>query len=146
MVRNLLIGAVMLAAATFSSPAIAQQSSMKPGAMWTAGRIDVADGQMQNYMDYLTKTWMANQEFAKSQGWLLDYHVLQSVNPRDGEPNIVLITRFADMPTAAEADRRNDILNKRMSQDDHAAASASGGRNTMRKQMGSVLYREMVKR
>ena len=146
MVRNLLIGAVMFAAATISSPAIAQQSSMKPGAMWTAGRIDVADGQMQNYMDYLTKTWMANQEFAKSQGWLLDYHVLLSVNPRDGEPNIVLITRFADMPTAAEADRRNDILNKRMSQDDHAAASASGGRNTMRKQMGSVLYREMVKR
>ncbi len=129
-----------------AAPAVAQQSSMKPGAMWTAGRIEVADGQMQNYMDFLTKTWMANQEFSKSQGWLLDYHVLQSVNPRDGEPNIVLITRFADMPTAAEAERRNDILQKRMNQDAHAAAAASGGRNTMRKQMGSVLYREMLKR
>ena len=146
MMRNLLIGAAALVAATMSVPAVAQQSSMKPGAMWTAGRIAVEEGQMQNYMDYLTKTWMANQEYSKSQGWLLDYHVLQSVNPRDGEPNIVLITRFADMPTAAEADRRSDILNKRMSQDDHAAAAASGDRNKMRHLMGSVLYREMVKR
>lgn len=129
-----------------AAPSIAQQSSMKPGAMWTAARIAVEEGQMQNYMDYLTKTWMANQEFAKSQGWLLDYHVLQSVNPRDGEPNIVLITRFADMPTAAEAERRSDILDKRMNQDDHSAAAASGARNKMRKLMGSVLYREMVKR
>ena len=145
MMRNLLIGAAALAVA-MSAPAVAQQSSMKPGAMWSAGRIAVEEGQMQNYMDYLTKTWMANQEYSKSQGWLLDYHVLQSINPRDGEPNIILITRFADMPTAAEADRRSDILNKRMSQDDHAAAAASGVRNKMRNLMGSVLYREMVKR
>lgn len=144
--KNLLIGAAALVFATLSVPAVAQQSSMKPGPMWTAGRIAVEEGQMQNYMDYLTKTWMANQEYAKSQGWLLDYHVLQSINPRDGEPNIILITRFADMPTAAEAERRGDILNKRMSQDDHAAAAASGQRNKMRKLMGSVLYREMVKR
>ncbi len=137
------LGAGMMLTA---APAFAQESSMKPGAMWTAGRIEVADGQMQNYMDYLTKTWMANQEYAKSQGWLLDYHVLLSVNPRDDEPNIILITRFADMPTAAEAERRNAILEKRMNQDAHSAAAASGVRNTMRKQMGSVLYREMLKR
>ncbi len=144
--RNLLIGAAALAAAIMSAPAVAQQSSMKPGAMWTAGRIAVEDGQMQNYMDYLTKTWMSAQEYSKSQGWLLDYHVLQSINPRDGEPNIVLLTRFADMPTAAEAERRSGILNKHIGLDDHAAAAASGDRNKMRKQLGSVLYREMVKR
>lgn len=144
--RNLLIGVAALAAAAMAAPAVAQESSMKPGAMWTAGRIAVEEGQMQNYMDYLTKTWMANQEYAKSQGWLLDYHVLQSINPRDGEPNIVLITRFADMPTAAEAERRSDILNKRMNQDDRSATAASGDRNKMRRLMGSVLYREMLKR
>ena len=144
--RKLMLTALAAGIMLSVTPAAAQESSMKPGAMWTAGRIDVEDGQMQNYMDYLTKTWMANQESAKSQGWLLDYHVLQSVNPRDGEPNIVLITRFTDMPTAAEAERRSDMLNKRMNQDDHAAAAASGDRNKMRRQMGSVLYREMLKR
>ena len=119
---------------------------MKPGAMWVAARIDVQDGQMQNYMNYLTKTWMANQDYSKSQGWLLNYHILQSLNPRDGEPNIVLLTRFADMPSAAEAERRGAILDKRMNQDAHSGAAASGARTSMRKQMGSVLYREMLKR
>ena len=144
--RKYVIGAAALAMIVGAGPALAQQSSMKPGAMWTAARIEVADGQMQNYMDYLTRTWMANQDYAKSQGWLLDYHVLQSINPRDGEPNIILISRFKDMPSAAESERRNMLIEKRMQQDAHTADSASGARNTMRKLQGSVLYREMLKR
>ncbi|MES2904196.1 MAG: hypothetical protein V4696_08430 [Pseudomonadota bacterium] len=146
MFHKMLIGAAALMTITVSAPCVAQDSSMKPGSMWVAARIDVEEGQMENYRDYLTKVWMANQDYAKSQGWLLDYHVLQSVNPRDGEPNIILITRFADMPTAAESERRSEIMNKRMSQTDRAATAASGDRNKMREIMGSVLYREMVKR
>lgn len=144
--RKFLIGAAALAMMATSAVAVAQESSMKPGSMWTAARINVEDGQMQNYMDYLTKTWLVNQEYAKSQGWLLEYHVLQSTHPRDGEPNIILITRFADMPTAAETERRNAIMAQRTGQDARAAAAASGQRNAMRKQTGVVLYREMVKR
>jgi hypothetical protein len=140
-----LIGVAALAVIA-ATPAAAQQSSMKPGPMWTSARIYVEDGQMENYMDYLTKTWMANQAYAKSQGWLLEYHVLQSVNPRDGEPNIVLITQYNDYPSAAESERRDAIINQRMALDDHAQASASGDRTKMRKLMGSALYREMLKR
>lgn len=143
--KTTLIGLAAFAL-TCGSPAAAQQSAMKDGALWQAARIAVEEGQMENYLDYLAKTWTANQDYAKSQGWLLDYHVLQSINPRDGEPNIILITSFADMPSAAETERRNEIINKRMNQDDHSAAAASGQRNAMRKLMGSVLYREQVKR
>ncbi|HWJ58120.1 MAG TPA: hypothetical protein VNR68_00535 [Sphingomicrobium sp.] len=131
---------------TYSTPAIAQQSAMKPGPMWNAARIDVLDGQTENYLDWLSKTWAANQAFAKTQGWLLDYHILESVNPRDGEPDIILITTFADYPSATESERRNDIINKRMQQDDHTADAASGQRGSMRKLMGSVLYRELKPR
>ena len=144
--RKFLMTAAALAAAAYSMPALSQASAMKAGPLWTAARIEVHDGQLQNYLDWLASTWSANQEFAKSQGWLLEYHVLQSVNPRDGEPNIVLLTRFNDMPSAAEVERRNEIMNKRMNQDAHSAATASGQRNSMRRQMGSVLYRELLKR
>lgn len=143
--RNWILGAAALAMVV-ATPAASQQSSMKGGPLWTAARIDVEDGQMERYMDYLTKTWMANQEYAKSQGWLLDYHVLQSINPRDGEPNIILITSYNDFPSAAEAERRDNILNQRMQLDDHSADAASGQRRAMRKLMGSVMYREMLKR
>ena len=137
-----------LAAATLfgASPAMAQDSSYKAGAMWNASRIDVEDGQFENYMDFITSTWRGNQEFAKSQGWLLDYHILENINARDGEPDIILLTRFADMPTAAESERHGKILNARMKQDDHSADAASGKRGSMRKLMGTVLYRELVAR
>lgn len=144
--RSSILAALGAVTVLFAMPAAAQQSALKDGSLWTAARISVHEGQMENYIDYLAKTWSANQDYAKSQGWLLDYHILQSSNPRDGEPNIILISRFADMPTAAEAERRSNILNARMNQDDHSAASASGARNSMRKLMGSVLYRELVKR
>lgn len=143
--RKYLIAAAA-AAVIATSPAIAQQSSYKLGSLWTAGRIDVEDGQYENYLDWLMKVWADNQAFAKSQGWILDYHILDNINPRDGEPDLILITRFADFPSVAEIERRNAIINQRMNQDDHKADAASGQRTKMRRQMGSVLYRELVKR
>jgi hypothetical protein len=144
--RKLLIGTAALAIASWSLPAMAQDSSVKPGSMWQANRIYVEDGQFENYMDWLTKTWMAQQEFAKSQGWMLEYHILTSVNPRDGEPNVILLTRFSDFPSGAESERRNALMNQHMQQTDRTADAASGDRTKMRKIMGSVLYQEMVKR
>jgi hypothetical protein len=144
--RKLMLTAIAAGMLLSAAPATAQDSSYKLGPLWTAARIDVADGQYENYMDYLMKTWVDNQNFAKSQGWLLDYYILDNMNPRDGEPDIVLLTRFSDFPSVAEIDRRNAIINKRMQQDDHSADVASGDRGKMRKLMGSVMYRELHKR
>lgn len=144
--NKLIMGMAALAVATTSVPAWSQQSSVKPGGLWTAARIDVEDGQYERYMDYLTSEWIPNQEFAKSQGWISDFHVLDSTNPRDGEPDIILITRFADFPSVAEMERRNKIVSERMKADDHAQDAASGQRMKMRRLMGSVLYREVHKR
>ena len=141
--RKFLIGAAALAIFTTSAPAVAQDSSYKLGPLWTAARIDVEDGQYENYMDWLGKTWASNQAFAKSQGWILDYYILDNINPRDGEPDIVLLTRFGDFPSVAEIERRNKIINERMKQDDHSADAASGARGKMRRLMGSVMYREL---
>jgi len=144
--RKLLIGAAALAILATSTPSLAQQSSVKPGPLWTAARIDVEDGQYENYMDWLAKVWVPNQEFAKSQGWVNDYYILDNINGRDGEPDIILISRFNDFPTPAEIERRNGIMNERMKQDDHSAEAASGQRGKMRRLMGSILYREVQKR
>ena len=144
--RKFLIGAAALALVAWPLSAGAQDSSVKPTSLWQANRIYVEDGQFENYMDYLTKTWMAQQEFAKSQGWMLEYHILASVNARDGEPNVILLTRFNDFPSAAETERRNALMNQHMKQTDRSADAASGDRLKMRKLMGSALYQELVKR
>lgn len=144
--RKLLIGAAALAIFMTSAPAIAQQSSAKPGPLWTAARIDVEDGQYENYMDFLMKVWAPNQEFAKSQGWITEYHILNTMNAREGEPDIILVTRFNDFPSAAEMERRDAIMNERMKQDDHSSDAAFGQRGSMRQMLGSITYREVVKR
>lgn len=141
-----MLGALGAVTMMLGTSAYAQDSAVKGGPFWQANRIYVEDGQFENYMDWLTKTWMSNQEYAKSQGWLLEYHILNSVNPRDGEPNVILLTRFNDMPSAAEADRRGALINKHMGQTDRSADAASGDRMKMRKLMGSALYVEMLKR
>lgn len=143
--RTLLIAAATLAVLA-TTPAIAQQSSYKLGSLWNASRIDVEDGQYENYMDYVTKTWIPLMEFQKSQGWISDYHVLDNMNLRDGEPELILITRFTDYPSVAELDRRNQIINQRLQLDDHSSDAASGQRTKMRKLMGNVMYRELLKR
>jgi hypothetical protein len=133
-------------ACAFATPALAQQSSLKMGSLWNVSRIGIEDGQGEIYADYLAKTWIPSQEFAKSQGWIQDYSIFENINARDGEPDLILITRFAEYPSVAEMERRNAIMNKRMSQDDHSAAAASGERSKMRKLMGTTLYRELNKR
>lgn len=144
--HRLLLGATALAMTMTAIPAVAQQSSAKASGYWNAARIDVEDGQFENYMDFLTRTWVPNQEYAKSQGWITDYHILASPNARAGEPDVILITRFAEYPSIAEQDRRNALINERMKLDDHSADAASGQRGKMRELAGSVLYQEMVKR
>lgn len=49
--RKLILGAIALAFVATSAPGLSQQSSVKPGPLWTAARIDVEDGQYENYMD-----------------------------------------------------------------------------------------------
>jgi hypothetical protein len=144
--RKFYVGAAALAFIATSVPSWAQQSSVKPGQLWNVNRIDVEDGQYENYMDYLTKVWVPSQEFAKSQGWITDYFILDTMNAREGEPDLVLVTRFNEFPTVAEMEKRNAIMNERMKQDDHSAETANGQRGSMRKFKGSITYREMLKR
>lgn len=144
--RKMILSAIAAGLMMTATASAAQESSYKLGPLWTAARISVEDGQFQNYMDYLMKTWRDNQMFAKSQGWILDYHILDNVNPRDGEPDIILLTRFADFPSVEEIERRDKIMDARMKQDARSAEAASARRGSMRKLKGSILYRELLPR
>jgi hypothetical protein len=131
--------ALMLAA-----PAFAQDRAARLGPVWSVGMIEVQPGQGQAYLRWLNDVWRSNQEFAKQQGWLLDYHILSNTDPRDGEPDLYLITKYSDEPTAAEIERRDAIMLRRMQTTPQGAAEQSAARSTMRRQMGSMTLREML--
>ena len=143
MIKSLFVGAAMIAA-TLATPAMAQESSYKPGTVWEASRIDVLPGQFENYMDYLATTWKKNQEMAKAEGIVLDYHVLATNNARAGEPDLVLIVEYKDYYSTAQQEAFQKKVNAAMAMDNRKQASSSGERGKMRELMGSIEYQELV--
>ena len=139
-----LIAVALATAALSAPPALAQRSSAEPGNYWEVSDIKLLPGQSENYIDYLNANWKKQQAFAKSKGYILDYHVLSNNYPRENEPDLYLVVIFKDWPSNAEAKRQQDEFVAMMKADEHKLATASGERAAMRRQMGSALLQEVV--
>ena len=135
--------AVAVSALLAFSPATAQRSSVTPGNYWEVSDIKTEPGQFENYADYLKTKWRAQQEFAKSKGYILDYHVLQNSYPRADEANLFLVVIFKDWPSNAEAQRQQDEFVAMMKADEHTLSAQSGARGPMRKQLSQSLLQEL---
>jgi len=83
-------------------------------------------------------------DFAASKGWIKGYHILSNINPRDGEPDLYLVTIFDHQTTPAEDIQREKELNAFMAQTTRQSAAGSGHRATYRKQKGDMLLQELV--
>ena len=132
-----------MALTTLSAPAIAQESSYKPGTVWETSRIKVLPGQFENYMDYLATSWKKIQEYAKAQGIVASYHVLSTNAARMGEPDLILVIEYKDYLTTAQRDAFSKKVNTLLSQDDRKADTAAGKREVMRELIGAVEYQEL---
>lgn len=126
-----------------AAPAQAQEVPLIPGDYWEVSEIDVLDGQFGAYADYLADRWRRNQEFAKSKGWIKDYHIFGTVNARAGEPDLYLVTVYERQPTAAEQIAREKEFNAFMQQDTRQQDAAFAARATMRKVGGSMLMQKL---
>ncbi|ANY19617.1 hypothetical protein A6F68_01098 [Tsuneonella dongtanensis] len=139
------IASLVIASMAFLAvPASAQQSSYTQGTVWEASRVDVKDGQFENYMDYLAGQWKKVQEFAKAEGMVVDYHVLSTNNPRPGEPDLVLVVEYKDYVKTAESEAFRKKVNAMLAQSDRSADTAFANRQSMREMMGSTQYQELV--
>lgn len=139
--------ALMLSAAV-AAPAVAQAntSPLKSASYWTVSGIKVMPGQNLRYANELASTWMKNQEYAKSKGWISSYHILSNPYPRHGEPNIYLVTVFADMVDQVEADRRGVEIRTMNKQTMEQAQAAAAGRAEYTENVSTMLLRELVRR
>lgn len=132
------------AAATlaFAAPAVAQESSYEPGVYWDIGMIDVEDGKGEAYADWLASEWKRNQEFAKSKRWIRDYFVLANQYPREGEPDLYLVTVTDRLPDAAEDRKRQREYEAWAKKNVRQLDVEQGARGSMRKVLGAMLLRE----
>jgi hypothetical protein len=146
LMKTMMAATGLMVAATMGLPgtAIAQESSYKPGTVWTASRIHVLPGQFENYMDYLAGQWKRINEFGKKEGVVLSYHILQVNNPRKDEPNLILLIENKDYMPTAQQEALRVKMNAFLAMDDRKQDTASGARGPMRELWGSIEYQELV--
>jgi len=140
--------AALLLSAGITTPAIAQAntSPLKAGNYWTVSGIKVKPGQALRYSNELVGVWMKNQEYAKSKGWISGYHILSNPYPRNGEPNIYLISIFTSMADQAEADRRGVEMRTMNKQTMEQVQAAAADRAEYVETVSTLLLREQVRR
>jgi hypothetical protein len=126
-----------------ATPAAAQEPSYTPGGYWTVTGIYLEDGQFENYLDYLAGTYRRSQDFARQNGWISGYRILQNVNRRQDEPHLYLIVEMNRLATPQEEVERERRMNEHLSQTTRQATEQSGRRVTMRRLGSNLLLQEL---
>lgn len=138
------VGALLL---TVSLPAAAQdENPWKAGNYWNVSGIHLKDGGQLKYAQYLATEWVKNQEYAKAQGWISDFMVLSNAYPREGEPNLYLITISASLPSSDEADKRGRMMREFNKSTIAQMQAQSAGRLEIREVGSQMLLRQLVLR
>jgi hypothetical protein len=125
-------------------PLAAQESPVVAGDLVDVGMIKVDDGHGLEYANYLASTWRKSQDYSKQQGWISGYEIWSNEYPREGEPDLYLITYMSQIPDAAEAKKRDQMYRDYMAQTVAQLEASSAGRAQYRHQMGGMLLRKQV--
>ena len=138
---GLAIAAVFAGAVT--APALADQWPLVGGDFWEVTDVHVKDGGDFAYANFIASEWRADQEFAKSKGWIKNYMVLGNAYPRHGEADLYLIVISDRLATGAESDKRSDEYIAWTKKTNAQLAKESGSRVEVREILGSALLQEL---
>jgi len=146
MITRLAAGAALAMTLTMgaAAPAMAQESSYKPGSVFEATSVKVMPGQFENYMDYLAGRWKTIQEFGKKEGVVLSYRVLAINNPRENEPTLILLVEYKDYETNAQREAFSKKLDAHLKETDRSAQVGNAERQKLREQKGSMELQELI--
>lgn len=139
--------AAMFMLSTAAVPTAAQQQPSgdiyTPQRVWYVTGIDVNDGQFENYMGWLATEWKQFRAIAAKEGIETGYHVLVNNAPREGEPDLYLVTINKDFVPIAQGLAFEKKLNAAMQKDRKQFDTESGARAPMRKVLGTMELTEM---
>jgi hypothetical protein len=106
--RTVAVLTLGLWSAGFATSALADEWPFVEGDLWDVSGIEIKDGGGLAYANYLAGEWRQNQEFAKSKGWIKGYMVFVNSYPRQGEPDLYLVTITDKIVSGAESEKRSD--------------------------------------
>ena len=106
--------------------------------------VKVMDGQMENYMNYLAKSYKPLLDEQVKAGIILRYAVYDA-SPRNPEdPDLYLVVVYPNMASFdGLADKTEPLQHKVTGMNRAQSAAASADRGKMRKILGSEMLREL---
>lgn len=135
--------ALCLSSFAMTMRAVAEEYPVVLGDWWEVSGIKLKDGGTFAYAKFLASEWRANQEFAKSKGWIKRYMILQNPYPRHGEPDVYLITISDKLASGAESDKRNNEYMAWQKKSEEQLEKETGDRAEFREIFSSALLQEV---
>lgn len=91
--------ALFVVAVLASQPAVAQTTERvwDQGTVWSITYVETKPNMFNSYLKNLSQVWRAFLEDQKEAGDVISYKILNVQNPRDGEPDLMLLTEFKNM-------------------------------------------------
>lgn len=137
------LAVVLLSVSAMSIAQAQEEPPFIPGDYWQVTGVKTADGAGLKYARWLAGEWRKNSEFAKSQGWIKDFMVINNVHARADEPDLYLIRVFENMATVEEGEKRRKAYMAWAEQSMDEMAAESGNRAEYRTIMSTSLLRQM---
>jgi len=140
----------VIAAAALSAAFIAMSSfAAEPGPpfsngpVWDVQQIRTKDGHFDDYIKWVATVWKSYQEAWMKGGYTIGYKVYVVVDPRQGEPDIMLCTEYKNMAAMDVSVAEQYAFAAKhfgsTAQQDQQEAS----RQSIRTALGDVLLREI---
>jgi hypothetical protein len=136
--------ALGVAAATMGAAAGADEYPLVLGDYWEVSGIEIKDGGDLKYAEFLAGEWKANQEFAKSKGWIKDYRVFANLYARDGEPDLYLVAVSESLGSGAENEKRFVEFQEWKKKTIQQMDAESGDRAEFRDVLSDALLQELT--
>jgi len=139
------IAAAALSAAFVLTSSLAAEPGppFSNGPVWDVQQIRTKDGHFDDYIKWVSTVWKSYQEAWMKGGYTIGYKVYVVVDPRQGEPDILLCTEYKDMAAMDVSVAEQYAFAAKhfgpTAQQDQQQAS----RESIRTALGDVLLREI---
>ncbi|WP_240504539.1 hypothetical protein [Tsuneonella mangrovi] len=144
--KKFALAAIAGATLAFVAPQAANAQDawpVEPGDYVEMSMIKVDDGHSLEYATYLADQYRKSQDFAKSQGWIDGYQIWVNQYPREGEPDVYLITWFPHFVDNDEGKARAKAYQDYMKMTVQDMQAGSAKRSEYRHAAGDMLFRVM---
>lgn len=116
---------------------------MAQGDFWEVTGVHLKDGGELAYATFIATDWKADQEFAKSKGWIKGYMVLGNSYARKGEPDLYLVIITDRLASGSESETRGDEYIAWKKKSNAQLVKESGNRAEIREIQSGMLLQEL---